>query len=478
MVMAGRFTVLFPQLSPATFDRADLRLLADEMTPKRERGPAAETGPDPEEDRDIAAAYTYLGQFADHDLTYDPTSRLRESLDREQIGKLADFRTPRFDLDNLYGRGPADQPYMYAPDGIHMLLGRPLSGNPDDPQAVQVPRGPNDRALIGDPRDDENRIVSQLHAVFLRFHNRVADELGTEASFQEVRDQVRWHYQLMLVTDFLPAIIDSETYGRVFGDPYNPVTGMRALRTGLRLMPVEFSVAAYRFGHSMIRSEYRLNADIKRPIFSKNSDADADLGGFRLIPDGWAIDWNNFIGLSDPVVRKPQHAFKIDTSLASPLRHLPAEIAAHPSMLARRNLERGNTFRLPSGQDVARALGVDPIRDDELMIGKAVAGANRRPLADIAPGFAGKAPLWTYILSEAQVTSWDKADPAIPLDDIPIKLGPVGSRIIADVFAALLIGDRTSYLYADRPFRPIPKFARDGAFGIAELINAVLRSPA
>jgi hypothetical protein len=477
--MAGRFTVLFPHLCPAAFDPADLRLLADEMTSRRERKPAAGTGPNPEEDPAIPAAYTYLGQFADHDITYDPTSSLRESLDRAQIEKLADFRTPRFDLDNLYGRGPADQPYMYAPDGIRMLPGKPLSGNPDDPHAFQVPRGPNDRALIGDPRNDENRIVSQLHAIFLRFHNRVADELGNGASFAEVREQVRWHYQLMLVTDFLRAIIDSETYGRVFGDLYHPLPGITKLRGGLRLMPVEFSVAAYRFGHSMIRSEYRLNADVERPIFlSRNSDATADLGGFRPIPDGWAIDWNLFIGLSDPVVRRPQHAFKIDTSLASPLRRLPAEIAADPSMLALRNLERGNTFGLPSGQDVARALGVDPIPDDKLMIGKAAAGARRRPLADIAPGFAGKAPLWTYILSEAQVTSWDKADPAMPRDDIPIKLGPVGSEIIADVFAALLIGDNTSYLYADHPFRPIPTFARDGAFGLAELINAVLRPPA
>jgi len=152
---AGRFTTLLPHLSPAVFDLADLRLLADEMTSRQDRRPAHETRLHPEEDRAITAAYTYLGQFVDHDLTFDPTSRLRESLDREQIGKLADFRTPRFDLDNLYGRGPDDQPYMYDQDGIRMLLGEPLSGNPHDPHAVQVPRGPNDRALIGDPRDDE-----------------------------------------------------------------------------------------------------------------------------------------------------------------------------------------------------------------------------------------------------------------------------------------------------------------------------------
>ncbi len=483
---AGRFTTLLPELPPAEFDPADLRLLADEMTSRPERRPTSEIRPSPEEDRAITAAYTYLGQFADHDITFDPTSSLREFLDREQIAKLADFRTPRFDLDNLYGRGPDDQPYMYDPDGIHVLLGEPLSGNPHDPHAVQVPRGPNGRALIGDPRDDENSIVSQLHAIFLRFHNKVADQFGKKASFQEVREQVRWHYQWVLVTDFLPAILEDETFSRVFGDPYNPVPGLRKLRTGLRLMPVEFSVAAYRFGHSMIRPEYRLNTAVERPIFSRDPSNAADLAGFRPIPSGWAIDWRFFINLepgatpaattrpSDPA-RSPQYAYKIDTSLASPLRRLPRRIAFDPSMLALRDLERGNTFGLPSGQDVARALGVDPIPDDKLMIGKATAEARQKPLVDIAAGFAGKAPLWTYILSEAQVISWDKADPGMPRNDIPIKLGPVGSRIIADVFAALLIGDRTSYLYSDPPFRPIPEFTRNEMFGLAEVINAALR---
>jgi len=478
---AGRFTTLLPELDPAGFDPDDLRLLADAMTSRPERKATSETRLDPQEDRAITVGYTYLGQFVDHDLTFDPTSSLRELLDRKQIEKLADFRTPRFDLDNLYGRGPDDQPYMYNPDGIRMLLGEPLSGSPDDPRAVDVPRGPSGRALIGDPRNDENRIVSQLHAIFLRFHNEVARHLGDEATFEQVREQVRWHYQWMLVTDFLPTVLEQQTFERVFGDPYNPVPGLPQLRTGLRLMPVEFSGAAYRFGHSMIRPEYRLNTAVERPIFSRSRAETADLGGFRPIPSDWAIDWHFFIDLgsgAEPVARRPQRAFKIDTSLANPLGHLPSRITSPPSILALRNLERGNTFGLPSGQDVARALGVDPIPDEMLVIGKATAGAARRPLVDIAPGFAGRAPLWAYILSEAQVTSWDGADPDTPRDDIPVKLGPVGSRIIADVFASLLIGDPASYLYADDPFRPNPAFSRSGTFGLAQLINAALgRAP-
>ena len=490
-VMEGRFTRLFPDLPAARFDQADLEQLADEMTSQPERL-VAENEDDPEENRGIPAAYTYLGQFADHDLTFDPTSQLRESLTREQLKALVDFRTPRFDLDNLYGRGPDDQPYMYEPDGIRMLLGRRMSGNPFDRGAAQPPRGPSGRALIGDPRDDENRIVAQLHAIFLRFHNQVADQLGQKnVSFQAVRQQVRWHYQWVLVTDFLPTILEEQTYESVLPDPHAPVLTIPGLQNGLNLMPVEFSVAAYRFGHSMVRSEYRLNTTIqRRPIFSPDIDDAADLGGMRPIPVDWAIDWQFFIDLEhgaepasgdpglDPIVRKPQLSYKIDTSLVSPLRNLPPQIAANPASLALRNLERGATFQLPSGQEVANALGVQPIADEELVIGKATANAPKKPIIQVARGFAGSAPLWTYILSEAQVTSWKNADAGLAKDDIPVKLGPVGGRIIAEVFAALLLGDPTSYLYASPAFAPIPAFTHNRRFGLAELINVALgRAP-
>ena len=113
---------------------------------------------------------------------------------------------------------------------------------------------------------------------------------------------------------------------------------------------------------------------------------------------------------SGPAVRKPQLSYKIDTSLVHPLGNLPARIARNPSSLALRNLERGVTLRLPSGQCVAKALGVEPIADEELVIGKAIVQRPEPPsITDIASGFAGNAPLWAYILSEAQVTSWKNA---------------------------------------------------------------------
>jgi hypothetical protein len=382
-----------------------------------------------------------------------------------------------------------------------MLLGEPMSGNPYDPYARQLPRGPNGRALIGDPRNDENRIVAQLHAIFLRFHNQVADylakpeHLGKNVTFERVRQQVRWHYQWMLVTDFLPTVVNNATYQSIFADPHKPDHRLPRLPDNrLRRMPVEFSAAAFRFGHSMIRPQYRLNTTIeRRPIFlpdhgGARADDAADLGGFRPIPSDWAIDWQFFIDLGpgagpaatsrlyDPIDRTPQKAYKIDTSLVSPLRDLPPRIASHPSMLALRNLERGNTFRLTSGQAVAKALDEDVIPDKDLVIGKATADDRPAPLADITGRFAGNAPLWAYILSEAEVTSWKNAGRSARRNDIPIKLGPVGGRIVAGVFAALLLGDRTSYLHEGAPFTPIPDFTGDnGEFGLAELINVALR---
>jgi hypothetical protein len=497
-VAAGRFIRLFPDLERAEFELDDLQQLAGAMTAEPEPRPTPEGEHDPEEDPKITAGYTYLGQFTDHDLSFDPTSRLREALSDEQLNALADFRTPRFDLDNLYGRGPDDQPYLYADDGIHMLLGEPLSGNPFDPYARDLPRGPNGRALIGDPRNDENRIVAQVHAIFLRFHNQVADHLGKEASFEVVRNQVRWHYQWMLVTDFLPKVVNGGTYRRIFANLHDPVPGLpRFHNDRLRLMPVEFSVAAFRFGHSMIRPQYRLNTTVsRRPIFlpgdgaGTRADAAADLRGFRPIPSDWAIDWQFFVThedaaepraispLYDRVYRKPQQAYKIDTSLASPLGDLPPQIAADPPVLALRNLARGNVFRLPPGQEVARALGEKVVPDGDLLIRKITAqGVQTTPLRGIAGRFAGRAPLWAYILSEAQAASW-AAQPGDPRDDIPIKLGPVGSRIVAGVFAALLRDDPTSYLHQGAPFRPIPEFTPGGeTFGLAELINVALRPP-
>jgi hypothetical protein len=491
--MEGRFGRLFPQVDSPPWSNDDLKQLADAMTAPLEDPPTPEGQVDAEENSGIAAAYTYLGQFIDHDLTLDPTSHLR--VFARNVNDLVDFRTPRFDLDCVYGRGPSDQPYLYRPDGAHLLQGSPLSGNPHDPGATDLPRGPNGRALIGDPRNDENRIIAQLQSTMLRFHNRMADVLQI-SDFEAVRAQVRWHYQWIVVNDFLPTVINQQTVRSVFphlagGSIADKPPNVRidALKHDRFFMPVEFSVAAYRFGHSMIRPIYRLNPTItRRTIFSTAEDVAGDLGGMRPIPDDWAIDWQFFLDLDhgaqpevigggvDQIIRQPQQSYKIDTSLVNPLAKLPARIAANPSALAERNLQRGRDFLLPTGQRVAELLGEAVLSDQELVIGKATSDPTdpKTPIASIAPSFAGHAPLWTYILAEAQVTSLRAPAGGGGADAIPIRLGPVGGRLVAEVFAALLKADPTSYLVANPRFTPRPEFTHDGVFGLAELINVAL----
>src|SRR6266849_1864675 len=253
----GRFGRLFRALPPARFDEQDLKSLAAAMIAAAEATPTSEDQDDDEENigtpdnPGISAGFTYLGQFIDHDLTFDPASSLQKQDDPDA---LVDFRTPRFDLDCVYGRGPDDQPYLYREDHLRLLQGGVLTGNDDDPDARGVPRITAEkqeaaRAVIGDPRNDENVIVSQLQASMLRFHNRVVTVLGSN-DFEEVQRIVRWHYQWVVLHDFLPTILGLETWQQIMGQ-VKPGDGN--IKPQLKFyhaekeafMPIEFSVAVY-----------------------------------------------------------------------------------------------------------------------------------------------------------------------------------------------------------------------------------------
>lgn len=486
----GRFGRMFRTLPSAQFKEEDLKALALAMVAAAEEDENDLT--DPEENQGIDAGYTYLGQFIDHDLTFDPASSLQKQNDPDA---LVDFRTPRFDLDCVYGRGPDDQPYIYEDNGTRLLLGRSVTGNAQDPQTRDVPRNTNPggraRALIGDPRNDENVIVSQLQATMLRFHNRMAKFLPTmpgnqslqndpKKLFEEAQRQVRYHYQWLVVNDFLPTIAGQEVVDSIL--PHlRKNTNINVDPPDLGpfhwqkepFMPIEFSAAAYRFGHSMVRPFYRLNTTLPNrfPIFGTSELT--SLTGFREFPSSWAIDWSLFFKIrpSAPAEGKTrvQKAYKIDTSLVNPLGNLPAVIGANVPSLAERNLIRGMRMGLPSGQDVARALHLDVIPDGELRIGKATVEdtAGNPPLTSISPRFAGNAPLWYYILAEAQ-RGFQGTD-----DAEPIRLGPVGGRIVASVLIGLLVGDNFSFLH-NPGWRPIQAFTVGGKFGIVELIKQAM----
>ena len=485
----GRFGRMFRTLPPAKFDEDMLNDLARAMT--ADADPVATTatedqqreldGDDEEnigslDNPGISAGYTYLAQFIDHDLTFDPASSLQRLDDPDG---LVDYRTPRFDLDCVYGRGPDDQPYLYRQDGRKMLLGQPLTGNPNDPNAREVPRnsaeaGEPARALVGDPRNDENVIVSQLQSAMLRFHNRLADLLPA-ANFEEIQRNVRWHYQWIVLHDFLPTIIGQQNFSDIMGQVKPGETSL-AEPPQLKFykvkkeafMPIEFSVAAYRFGHSMVRPFYRLNASTspRIPIFSTTGES---LVGFDAFRKDWAIDWKLFFKMDGEPTggsKRVQPAYKIDTSVVNPLGNLPPSIARNPASLAQRNLVRGWRMELPSGQEVARTMGIPIIPDEQLTVGKATEAdhTKNRKLTDLSPRFADNAPLWYYILAEAQQQFVN--------NQTPLRLGKVGGRIVGEVLVGLLLADNHSFLRQNPNFKPRPDLMSDaGKFGIVELLQ-------
>jgi hypothetical protein len=385
----------------------------------------------------VFAVMTYFGQFLDHDVTFDPTS----SLERQQDpAAVRNFRTPALELDNVYGGGPVASPFLYDQSKpLKMLLGHAT----DDPAEVDVPRNEQGVALIGDPRNDVNLMVSQLHVAFLKFHNAVVDQLSSidgdlkdESPFEKAQRLVRWHYQWLVLHEFLPAIVGQETvddilaHGRKLYTPKTP------------FIPVEFSVAAYRFGHSMVQLGYVINDGFGARLFPTDpNEPMPGLGRLRMDLRGGPIrlqeriNWKLFVdtgATSQAGLTGTQFSSRIDTKLSTPLLNLPASIVpgnVPPALrsLAVRNLKRGVALKLPSGQDIARCVddripGTRLLTDDELW-------------GDLkASKFKGSAaPLWYYFLREAEVIAGGE------------QLGPVGARIVAEVLIGLLDLDPSAY---------------------------------
>jgi len=468
----GRFGRLFRSLPIADFRTEDLLALGSQMV----------AGSKPKESG-IPAGYTYLGQFVAHDLTFDPASSLQRADDPEG---LVDYRTPRFDLDCVYGRGLYDQPYLYERDSARLILGERLTKQGPTahiPDGYDLPRNPgNDIAIIGDPRNDENVIIAQLHSVFMRFHNRIADEVkATRQDFERVQQLVRWHYQWVVLYDFLPRVVDSETYMEVLPhvagkikpnkvsrrDPVAPVVPKsNIIQDPPKLhfyrpqheafIPIEFSAAGYRFGHSMVRPVYNLN--LRRvPLGIIGSNRNETLTGFGRFNPNWLIDWRLFYQTSDGAGPEPQRSLKIDTMLSEPLSDLPFRFLKPPLSLPQRNLIRGMQLGLPSGQAVAQVMGIEPVDDDRLCI-----GPKRVPIGKIQ-AFKQNAPLWCYILAEAQ-----------HLQDGE-RLGPVGSRIVIETFVGLMMTDGHSLLRQNPLWRP-ELVEKGGKFGMAEFIRMATES--
>jgi Animal haem peroxidase len=413
----------------------------------------------------MTAGSTFVGQFTDHDITFDQTSQLGVP----QNPLLSpNTRTPALDLDSVFGGGPGLRPDLYVenPDGsVGPKLKTGTGGVHEDVPRVENGDGTYS-ALLGDPRNDENVIIAGLHCAHILFYNRVLDELDQHdmarfpaahsperanryIQFLLARQVTLWHYQWLLVNEHLPQIAGQA----VVNDVLRRANKFYKPPRGDAFMPIEFGAAAYRFGHSMVRPSYRANftsgtGDSASPtadpffalVFDNTTPNFSDPVGYDR-PDllgGYPaarryIGWQTFFDLGDGQVKNNK---KIDTTMSSVLFTIPVPaIAPHtqtsPTVLPQRNLLRQLTWGLPSGQAVARVMRLPALSPADL----AEIGAVYAP-------FASSTPLWYYILAEAKVAAGG------------VNLGPVGGRIVAETLIGLLRADPTSYLSVYPRFRP------------------------
>lgn len=381
----------------------------------------------------IPAGYTYFGQFVDHDITFDPASSLMRQNDPSG---LINHRTPRLDLDNVYGSGPGASPHLYDNNDHDKFLIDTIPGT----NLPDLPRNSQGRALIGDPRNDENSMVSQLQLAFLLAHNTLVDrarDAGFSDAYAAARRTLHWLYQHVVWNDYILRITIDKVRKCALSLG-KTCDGRRKWQLNLTdvykwrnqpFMPVEFSVAAYRFGHSLVRNSYQTNHPHRgfgnfAPIFDNTSGGNPDdLRGFRPMSPKNVIQWDWFLPMESSGGPFPQMARKIDTKLSNALAALhEGPPGSQMNVLAFRNLVRGWRFDLPSGTDVARELGLKPI--------------------SIAQDHDS---LWFYILREAEKARGGHGGK---------MLGRVGSTIVCATFAGLLKGDPNSFLNIDPKWKP------------------------
>ena len=410
------------------------------------------------------AGATFAGQFMDHDLTFDLTSRLgRPAKPRNSPNS----RTPAFDLDSVYGGGPVEDPELYQP-------GDPGTAKFDvghGGRFEDLPRDPGTwTAIIADPRNDENLMLGGLHAAFLLFHNAVVDRLqgnGRKSSkdiFDQARQLTTWHYQWMILHEFLPLFIGQPLVEDIL------VNGRRFYRPPAGVIPVEFQAAAYRFGHSLVRPSYRANLAgdannapffgmVFDPAQEGSSDPD-DLRGGARAPRRF-VGWQTFFDFGGALSADVRPNKLIDAKISTPLFHLPIRTIAGPetgvTALPQRNLLRHVTWGLPSGQSVARYMRLP-----------ALAPADLAELGGFALDLDQSTPLWYYILKEAQVVEGG------------IRLGPVGGRIVGEVIVGLLQLDKASFLSVPgwRPTLPARSGQVTGDFRMADFLTFAGVDPA
>jgi hypothetical protein len=392
----------------------------------------------PNEDTDIPTAFTYLGQFVDHDITSEATTRQIAETNFElnffspipanQLrNMLKNARTGSLDLDSIYGGNAAIENGLFKIGTVSPFGQIP----PNKSTQNDLPREQDARktAKIGDPRNDENLIIAQLHLAFLKYHNAIVKK--KEVDFETAKSIVRRHYQWIVIHDFLKRICDTDIVNDILqnGNKWFKPTDDDFF------MPIEFSAAAYRFGHSMVRAKYNFNTNFKNErqatlnqLF-QFTGLSGDLAGLPTLPQNWIIEWDFFLPFE---TRRNDNARKIDTKLTFELQNLPQGPTPIFQFLAKLNLLRGYLLSLPTGQAVANlVVGSSNVLTSEQIL----ANANEKEKeALLSANLHEKTPLWYYILAEAAIQSNGH------------KLGQLGSTIVAETLIGLIRRSEDSIL--------------------------------
>ena len=501
LAMFGRMFPKLPAFAPdpdTGTSLADLAQLADSML---EPGGGVDTT--------HGALYTYFGQFVDHDITLDlepqPSAFFSFAKDTARSPLLDpdgntvyDYESRKLNLSQIYGGGPAVSPQLYDSDGLHFLVPKNVNG------VIDMPRRADGSAIIVETRNDENQITSQLHVALLLFHNAVVDTLHLKSFARAQRTVIRY-YQYAILHDFMPALFGQSVIDDLLAGNhrvYDP--GADVARP---IMPIEFSVAAYRFGHSLVRNAYSINPVIspnnknaRNTLFAGVGGATGPAGGtgVPLTPVGdlhggypltldHQIDWRNFSedlfdssvpGASLQVLKQPGGADGLhcigQSMFGQPDASAPGTAAGLPiggpsgaapsgsNSIQYRDFVRAYFYRMPSGQDVATAYGLTPI-DPAAIVPSSI------------PGFAAGTPLFLYVLHEAFLNNQGSAttdnfdNTGTAGDFQQAQLGPAGARICVDVLLRLLMQDGNGVPGAWTPQPPIAP--APGQFRISDLLK-------
>ena len=418
----------------------------------------------------IPAGYTYLGQFLDHDLTFDKTAVMLGA--NVTPAQLLQARSPSLDLDSLYGAGPGDpeSEKFYESDGLHLKMGKttgPTKNGFDLPRGAGNTDAKKRKAIIPDPRNDENLAVAQTHLAMIRFHNRVVDtQLGgvpAAQKFAKAREIVTKHYQWMIRTDYLPRIAKAAVVNNVFNQ------GRKAFEVGVAptevpTMPIEFSIAGFRLGHAMVRAAYNWNKIFDNgggtlDLLFTFSATGGNLGFDTRLASIWIADWRRLYDFGEankPALTVPagkfNRAMRIDTRMVDPLQHLPPQTIGLPNNagfndvrrnLAFRNLTRAKMVKLATGQQMANFLKNKGVTLTKLTKAQIRDGNNGADLGELTQAqrqqVLTNTPLWFYILREAELSGG--------------KMSGVGARIVAETFHRAIEGSDNS-IVRDPAFSP------------------------